>query len=82
MIVTGEQLRGARAMCRIEQSELAERAGVSVDTIKRLERTAGPISANIKTINAVVKTLEAAGVVFIDENGSGAGVRLRKPAEG
>lgn len=78
MIVTGEQLRGARAMARIEQAELAQKAGVSVDTIKRLERTVGQISANVNTMASVVRTLEAAGVEFIPENGGGPGVRLRK----
>ncbi len=81
MIVTGEQLRGARAMVRIEQSDLAARSGLSVDTIKRLERTEGPISANVATMSAVVTALEAAGVEFIAENGGGPGVRLRKRAK-
>ena len=78
MVVSGEQLRGARAMARIEQSDLATRAGVSGDTIKRLERTEGAVSAHVQTISAVTRALEAAGVEFIPENGGGAGVRLRK----
>ncbi len=78
MVVTGEQLKAARAMTRLEQADLAEKAGVSVDTIKRLERTVGPVSANVTTVNAVVLVLEAAGIEFIPENGGGAGVRLRK----
>jgi predicted transcriptional regulator len=80
MVVAGEQLRAGRAMARIEQSDLAERAGVSVDTIKRLERTVGPVSANINTVSSIVRAIEAAGVEFIPENGGGAGVRLRKLA--
>lgn len=75
-VVTGEQLRGARAMARIEQAELARQAGVSVDTIKRLERTVGPISANVNTMAAIVTVLEAAGVEFT--NGGQPGVRLAK----
>ncbi len=78
MIITGEQVRGARAMARMEQADLANKAGVSVDTIKRLERTVGPISANVATMAAIVDVLEAAGVEFIPENGGGPGVRLRK----
>lgn len=78
MVITGEQLRGARAMARIEQGDLAARAGVSVDTIKRLERIIGPVSANTMTMDAIQRALEAAGVEFIPENGGGAGVRLRK----
>lgn len=67
-------------MARIEQGDLAARAGVSVDTIKRLERIVGPVSANTMTMDAIQRALEAAGVEFIPENGSGAGVRLRKNA--
>ncbi|WP_319935928.1 helix-turn-helix domain-containing protein [Lichenihabitans sp. Uapishka_5] len=78
MNFTGEQIRGARAMVRIEQGDLASRAGVSVDTIKRIERTVGLVSANVQTLSAIVRALEAAGVEFIPENGGGAGVRLRK----
>jgi transcriptional regulator with XRE-family HTH domain len=78
LIVTGEQLRAARAMARIEQSELAGRAKVSVETIKRLERTSGPVSANVQTADSVVHALESAGVEFT--NGGQPGVRLRKGA--
>lgn len=81
MIVTGEQLRGARAMLRLEQSDLAQRAGVSVETVKRLERTVGPISANTGTMDALMRVLTGAGAEFIPENGGGAGVRLAKRAE-
>jgi predicted transcriptional regulator len=63
-------------MARIEQSELALASKVSVDTIKRLERTIGPVSANVATVNSVVQALEAAGVEFT--NGGQPGVRLKK----
>ena len=65
-------------MARLEQADVAAKAGISVETIKRLERTVGPISANVGTVDAVQRALEAAGVEFIPENGGGAGVRLRK----
>jgi transcriptional regulator with XRE-family HTH domain len=80
---TGEQLRAARAALKMDQSELAELSGVSVDTIKRLERMEGQLSANTKTIAALRYVLTSAGVVFTPENGVAAGVALRKepPAE-
>ena len=78
LLFTGEQLKAARAMARIKQTELARRADVSVETIKRLERSAGTVSANVLTIDSVVRALEAAGIEFIAENGGGPGVRLRK----
>ena len=61
-------------MTRIEQSELARRSGMSVDTVKRLERTEGPISANVATVDAIVSVLEAAGIEFT--NGGQPGVRV------
>jgi transcriptional regulator with XRE-family HTH domain len=74
--VTGEQLRAARAMARMEQSDLAKRANVSVDTIKRLEKTIGPVSANVQTVDSVRAVLEAAGVEFT--NGDQPGVKTRR----
>jgi transcriptional regulator with XRE-family HTH domain len=76
LIITGEQFRAARAMARIEQAELARQANVSVETIKRLERTEGQVSANVQTVEAIRTALEAAGVEFT--NGDQPGVRLRK----
>jgi transcriptional regulator with XRE-family HTH domain len=66
-------------MARLEQADIAKRAGVSVDTIKRLERTVGPLSANVTTIEAIQRVLEAAGVEFT--NGGQPGVRIRKVFE-
>ncbi len=79
-MLTGEQIRGARAIARIEQADLAARADVSVETIKRLEAMRGTVAAQMATVLAIRRALEAAGVIFIDENGEGPGVRLRKPA--
>lgn len=76
--VTSEQMRAARALIRWEQKDLAERSGVSLPTIKRLETKPGVISANGPTIDALVRAFEAAGVLLIPENGAGAGVRLSK----
>ena len=55
--------------------ELAEAAKVSPDTIARLERGE---DLKPRTVDAVRAALEAAGVIFVEENGEGAGVRLRK----
>ena len=55
--------------------ELAAAAGVSTDTIARLERGDALKDRTVETIRAA---LESAGVEFIAENGGGAGVRLRK----
>lgn len=77
-MLTGEQIRAARALLRMEQSQLAGASGVSLPTIKRLEAQIGPISANTTTEAALRKALSDAGAILIDENGEGPGVRLRR----
>ena len=71
------QSRMARAAIGWGVRDLAKAADVSPDTIARLERgeTLYP-----RTLVVIRTALEAAGVEFIAENGGGAGVRLRKPA--
>jgi transcriptional regulator with XRE-family HTH domain len=74
-MITSEQIRGARAMLRIEQSDLAARAGVSLETIKRIERSPGEVSAMAATVEKIRRALEDSGVEFT--NGDRAGVRWR-----
>ena len=75
--ITIEQLRAARGLLGWSQSELASHAGLSLPTVKRLEASFGPrVSSDART--KLQRALEAAGVEFIDENGGGPGVRLKK----
>jgi len=76
--VSTEQVKAARALLRWSQSDLAEASGVSLPTIKRLEAEAGEFGGLASTVDAIRAAIEAAGVLFIPENGGGAGVRLRK----
>ena len=72
------QSRAGRALLNWSQEQLAEKASVSVTTLRNYERGAtAPMTNNL---NAIRAALEAAGVVFIPENGGGAGVRLREPS--
>jgi transcriptional regulator with XRE-family HTH domain len=74
-MVTSAQIRAARALLNWTVRDLAERAGVHRNTVSRTETDAtGPGHATAAIRNA----LEAAGVIFVDENGEGPGVRLRK----
>jgi predicted transcriptional regulator len=77
-MLRSEVLRAARALVRWEQRDLAEASAVSLPTIKRLESQPGAISAHASTVVALRRALEGAGVEFIEENGGGPGVRLRK----
>jgi len=76
--ISSELVRAARALLRWEQRDLASASSVSLPTIKRLESKPGPLAAHGSTLAALRKALESAGVEFIDENGGGQGVRLRK----
>lgn len=76
-MVTSEQVRAARMLLRWEQKELAERSGVSLPTVKRLETRPGVLGAHATTVLALKKTLEDAGVHFIDADAMGPGVRLK-----
>jgi predicted transcriptional regulator len=76
--VSSEVIRAARALLRWEQRDLANASSVSLPTIKRLESKAGTLGAHTSTMSALTKALEAAGIEFINENGGGPGVRLRK----
>jgi transcriptional regulator with XRE-family HTH domain len=62
--LSGEQIRAARALARIDQSELARRCGLSLETIKRLERIRGPVDANSRTLRALIDAFSAIGVAF------------------
>jgi transcriptional regulator with XRE-family HTH domain len=80
--ITSEVIRAARMLVRWDQKALAEAAGVSHVTVRRLEAKPGPLVAERPTIAKLRVALELAGVIFVDENGEGPGVRLRKSAAG
>lgn len=76
-MTTPAQIRAARSLLGLSQPEAASLAGVSVSTLKRAEGSI-QIGASADAIAAIRAALEAAGVIFIEENGAGPGVRLRK----
>jgi predicted transcriptional regulator len=78
LILSSELIRAARALLRWDQRDLATASTVSLPTIKRLESQPGIMTAHMSTVTALRKALETAGIEFIDENGGGPGVRLRK----
>ena len=78
--LTSAQMRAARGLIRWSAEDLARETALSVTTIRRAELTEGETSMTTANDLAVRRALEAAGVMFIDENGgAGPGVRLRKP---
>lgn len=85
-MLTGAQLRAARALLGIDQKTLADQAGVSLPTVQRMEASPGIVRGVVDTLMKIVKALDRAGIELIDENtkssGSGRGVRMKKAAEG
>jgi transcriptional regulator with XRE-family HTH domain len=75
-MVTPAQCRAARGLLDWTQQDLAEQAGVGIVTIRQLE--ADSSEPRRATLEVVKQALERAGVDFIDENGGGPGVRMRK----
>ena len=69
------QLRMARAALGWGVRDLAEKAGITANTVTRIENGA---DAKQSTIDAMRSAFEAAGIEFIPENGGGAGIRFRE----
>jgi len=75
-MTTPDQLRAARALRGLSQDDLAKMINTSAKTIRRAETGVDTVSS--ATVAAIRAALEVEGVEFIDENGGGAGVRLKK----
>jgi hypothetical protein len=76
--LTSGQIRAARAFLRWRAKDLARESAVGVATIRRAELTEDETSMTAPNDLSIRRALEAAGVEFIDENGGGPGVRLKK----
>jgi predicted transcriptional regulator len=76
MVTTPAQWRAARALLAWSQQDIADKSGVGIVTSHQLE--AGTSQPRRATIDVVRRAFEAAGIEFIDENGGGPGVRLKK----
>ena len=74
-MLTGTQIRMARAALRMEQAELAQKAGISVDSVKRAEGFDGEPKAQPSTMTAIQRVFELAGLDF---EGGGVAVSVRR----
>jgi len=79
-MMTGSQLRAARALLSLDRSSLAELAGLSLPTIQRMESAEGVVGGNVESLMRVIEALKSAGIELIGEDqvsqGGGRGVRL------
>jgi transcriptional regulator with XRE-family HTH domain len=80
-MITSGQMRAARALLGIDQRELAQRSGLSLPTIQRMEASGGVVRGNVDSLMKLVAALDAAGVELIAEGAAsqsgGRGVRLK-----
>jgi len=80
-MITGAQMRAARALLGIDQRQLAQRSGLSLPTIQRMESSDGVVRGNVDSLMKLVEALAAAGIELIGEgtasHNGGRGVRLR-----
>ena len=82
-MITPGQIRAARGLLDLTQTKLADAAGVSLPTIKRHESgNTNSHKVTEETREKIRVALERAGVVFLAENGGGAGVRLKPTKSG
>jgi len=76
-LITSGQIRAARALVKWTGKELAVASGVAFSTLMRLETGEGVPGAQAKTLDAIQKAFEEAGIEFIGTPDSGAGVRWK-----
>ncbi len=76
-MITSAQIRAARGLLDWSRRELAEKSGVGFSSLLRLESFDGIPSSNVKTLEALKKAFEEAGVEFIGSPENGAGVKWR-----
>jgi transcriptional regulator with XRE-family HTH domain len=80
-MITAAQLRAARALLGFDQRELAQRSGLSLPTIQRMEASDGVVRGNVDSLMKLVDALAASGIELIGEGaasgGGGRGVRLK-----
>ena len=79
-MITGAQVRAAKALIGWSGNKLAENAGVAISTIRRVEACDGLLpSASVKVLQSLKTALESAGIEFIGTPENQPGVRLRLP---
>ena len=80
-MITSAQLRAARALAGIDQRQLAQKSGLSVPTIQRMEGSDGVIRGNVDSLMKLISALDAAGIILIGagvaSQDGGRGVRLK-----
>jgi len=74
-MIAGVQIRLARAALRLSVADLADMAGIGVQTVVRLESTEGLPGGRTSTLDKVERALKAAGIEFVGTPDEGPGIR-------
>lgn len=77
-IITGSQIRAARAALGWSATQLALKANVAMKTIARFEKNDGVPASRVSTLESIRTALEMSGIEFIGTPENGPGIRLRK----
>jgi transcriptional regulator with XRE-family HTH domain len=81
-MISGRQIRAARALLDIDQSNLAELCGLSLPTIQHMEASEGVIPGQVASLMKLLESLDKAGIELISANATssvgGRGVRLKE----
>jgi predicted transcriptional regulator len=78
MMLQNSQIRAARAMLGWRQEDLAKAAKTGLATIARIEQLPdGPAQGHVSTIIRIQQALERVGATFLEDDGTGYGVRLK-----
>lgn len=80
-MLTSAQMRAARALAGVDQRELAQKSGLSVPTIQRMEASDDVIRGNVDSLMKLIAAIDALGIELIGEGtvspNGGRGVRLK-----
>jgi transcriptional regulator with XRE-family HTH domain len=76
-LITSGQIRAGRALLKWTGADLAEKSGVAFSTIMRMETVDGVPNSTMKTIEAIKRAFEDAGIEFLGSPEEGAGVRWK-----
>ena len=76
-MITSGQIRAARSLIRWTGKELSVASGIAFSTLMRLETGEGVPAAQAKTLDAIQKAFNQAGIEFIGTPEAGAGVRWK-----
>ena len=77
-LTNGAQLRAARALLQLEKAELAQLAGISPNTLRKMEATNGPFATHKSTVRAVEAALVERGILLFNDSMPGARLDLSK----